>query len=93
MANGKKIVIELNNYHIKNAKLALAKKLMQDHPFLSHQKYAEMLGCSVRNLYRWFPKGEFPETFCKKGRPKQDVDYVIKKLEQAGYEVKKQEQQ
>lgn len=47
------ITIELQNYKLLDANLAIVKKFIDAHPDCTYEEIAAAIGTSVRTLYRW----------------------------------------
>jgi len=81
--------IELSDYNLEKANVAIVKQLFKDKPNMSRKAYAEELGCSERNLYRWILKYDLEPIGENRGRPLTNLKKMIFVLEKSGYKVRK----
>jgi len=78
--------IELNNWNLEKANIAIVKKLIDEHPFKTQREYADLLGMSKRTFYRWLNKYEIK---ISDNRKLDDTAKAIRLLERQGFNVRR----
>jgi len=78
--------IELNNWNLEKANIAIVKKLVNEHPFKTQREYADLLGMSERTFYRWLNKYKIKVS---DNRKLNDTGKAIRLLENQGFNVQR----
>ncbi len=84
----KNINIELFDYNLEDATIAIIRKMIEDNPEISIELGAKNMGISVRTLYRWMKKYDL--SFPSKIKKQTIVELkAIQILKSRGYKIKK----
>ena len=78
--------IELNNWNLEKANIAIVKILIDEHPFKTQREYADLLGMSERTFYRWLNKYKIKTS---DNRKLDDTAKAIRLLERQGFNVRR----
>lgn len=78
--------IELNNWNLEKASIAIVKKLIDEHPFKTQREYADLLGMSERTFYRWLNKYKIK---ISDNRKLNNTAKAIRLLERQGFNVRR----
>lgn len=78
--------IELNNWNLEKANIAIVKKLIDKYPFKTQREYADLLGMSERTFYRWLNKYKIK---ISDNRKLNNTAKAIRLLERQGFNVRR----
>ena len=85
--------IKLNDFNVEKAIIEIAKHLIKQKPYLKRIEYAKELGVSERTFYRLVTRYGLVLKHRRCLKEPKNLDKLIARLNNAGYEVRKKEEQ